>query len=99
MLINENNFLKEVIEYPNYVILVFFASWCMPCKKYHELLDNSFKINSKAKVCYVNIENESNLLSYFKIQSIPKTIIFKNGKKVIELLGLIDESTLLSYLL
>jgi thioredoxin 1 len=70
------------------VLVDFFAEWCMPCLMMAPVIDElSDKFKGKIKFGKVNIEDNQELASRFKIMSIPNFILFKEGKPMKQFLG------------
>jgi thioredoxin 1 len=91
--LDENSFSKEVLEENGLVIVDFWASWCGPCKMLAPILDElSEEIN--AKICKVNVDEVDTLAREYGIRSIPTMIIFKDGKPVDQLVGLMQKDSL-----
>ena len=79
------------------VLVDFFATWCGPCKTLGPILDNvSTKVSHK--IVKVNVDEESNLANKYKIRSIPTMIVFKDGKAIDTMVGVISEEALISKL-
>jgi len=77
------NFIKDGI-----VFIDFFAEWCMPCVMMGPIIvELSEKFQGRIKFGKVNVEENSNLASKFNISSIPNMVIFKNGKKIDQIIG------------
>ena len=66
----------------------FFADWCMPCVMMGPIVDEmDEKFKGKIKVGKVNVEDNQELASKFKVSSIPNFMLFKEGKKVEQFTG------------
>ena len=86
--VTADTFKSEVIESDQPVLVDFWAEWCGPCKKVSPVLDEiSEELAGKAKIAKVNVDDERTLAAMFQIMSIPTLLIFKDGKKVDELVG------------
>jgi thioredoxin 1 len=79
--LNEQNFQEETSE--GTVLVDFFAHWCGPCKVIAPVLEKLEGI----KVCKVNIDEEPELTSKFKIAGIPALIFMKEGVEVARMVG------------
>ena len=86
--VSGDNFEEEVLKNSLPVIVVFYTTWCAPCKYiaprvrlFHEFH------RDKIKVCSVNPDEESSLASTYGIRGIPAFIIFHQGKIVDSFIG------------
>ncbi len=84
IVLNESNFDETIKEW---VVLVdFWAEWCGPCQTMLPILsDFTQQIWDKMKVWKVNVDENWNIASKFRVMSIPTLILFKNGKPVEQL--------------
>jgi len=95
--ITSENFEKEVIKSEIPVLLDFWASWCGPCKMLSPIVDDvAEEVKGNIKVGKVNVDDEIELSSKFKIMSIPTLIFFKNGENVETLVGVRSKQEILS---
>lgn len=83
---------KNQIKAGSGVVLVdFFATWCGPCKmmapSLEELSEEGYQIFS------VDVDQEKELAMEYGVFSIPTMILFKDGEKVDEFVGLTPKST------
>jgi len=76
-------------EVSNGVALIeFWAPWCGPCRAMAPIIAKlSDQFSGQAKVAKVDIEDQPDLVSRFSIQSIPFTIILKDGQTVKSFVG------------
>ena len=98
LVINKNNFQKEVLESDRTVLLDFWASWCGPCKSIAPIIDEIAAENSQIKVCKVNIDEEEELATQFHIMSVPTLLVVKDGKVVNQSVGLKPKNLILEML-
>ena len=89
--ITNDNFKNEVLDHPGTVLIDFWAEWCGPCRMLSPVIDEVAAENPAIKVGKVNVDEQQELAAQFGIMSIPTLLVFKNGQKTNESLGLIPK--------
>ncbi len=75
------NFENEVIKSDKPVLVDFWATWCGPCRMIAPIVaEIAEEYAGKVKVGKVNVDEQPQLASAFRIASIPTIMIFKDGK-------------------
>lgn len=92
--LNEKDFLKET-NLEGVVLVDFFATWCPPCKMLSPILED-ISNSRKYKIAKINIDESPNIVSIFKIESVPTLIVFKDGKPVEKSVGYINRDEVIS---
>ncbi|MGL5052898.1 MAG: thioredoxin [Cetobacterium sp.] len=95
--LNNSNFKNEVTESKGIVLVDFWAEWCGPCKMLAPILEELSE-ESIAKICKINVDESGDLAGDYGIRSIPTMIVFKDGIKVDQIVGLRQKSELLEKL-
>ena len=85
--INKDNFHKEVLNSDKPVLLDFFASWCGPCRMVSPILDEIAQEREDIKVCKVNIDEQPELASQYRVMTIPTLMVLKEGQIVGQSIG------------
>lgn len=97
--ITKENFESEVLKSKVPVLLDFWASWCGPCKAVSPIIDEvSKEVISSAKVCKINVDEEDELATLFKIRSIPTLVVMNKGKVVAQSIGVKSKKSIIEML-
>ena len=77
------------------VLVDFWAPWCPPCKMQGPIIKTlAPKFAGRAKVCKLNVDEGSETSERFGIRAIPTLIVFKDGEKHKQFIGLTEEGEL-----
>ncbi|WP_334093121.1 thioredoxin [Helicobacter typhlonius] len=77
--LSNDNFNTEITS--GVALVDFWAPWCNPCKMLSPVIDKlAESYEGKAKICKVNVDNESELSKRFGIRNIPTILFFKDGE-------------------
>lgn len=87
---------KDIINNSDIPVLVdFYADWCGPCKSMEPVIsDIAHKMQGKAKVLKVNIDNNQQAANHYQVKGVPTFMIFKNGRIVWRTSGAVPEQQL-----
>ncbi len=99
--VNENDFVEKVIEKSeNIAILVdFWAPWCGPCKQLTPLLEEVIK-EADGAVCLakINIDENKQLATQMRIQSIPTVVAFHNKQIADGFQGVLPKTKIIKFI-
>ena len=98
MQVNKNNSQDEVLNSDKPVLVDFWASWCGPCRMVAPILEEIAAERSDVKVCKINVDEEPELASRYKVMSIPTLLVVKEGQVVNQAVGARPKSQILSLL-
>ena len=92
--ITNENFQAEVLDAKGTVLIDFWAPWCGPCRMLSPLIDEVAAAHSEVKVGKINGDEQQELAAQFGVMSIPTLVVFKDGQKVNESVGLIPKENI-----
>jgi len=76
-------------------IVDFWATWCAPCKMFAPVFEAvSDELGDKYVFCKVDVDDQPELASEFRIVSIPTVIIIDNGAMIKKNVGAMNETEL-----
>lgn len=85
---NQAEFTDKVLKAAQPVLVDFWAPWCGPCKMVApELEAVAADYDGKALVAKVNVDEQPELASQFKVMGIPTMVVLKDGAEVNRIVG------------
>jgi len=86
--LKDSDFEQKKLKLPGLVLVDFFAEWCGPCKMLSPVLDALAGEMKHATFAKVDIDSSQNVASEFGITAVPTMILFKDGKEVHRITGM-----------
>jgi len=79
--VTDSNFEQEVLKSDIPVVVDFWAAWCQPCKTLGAALEEfAAEHEGKIKIAKINVEQNPQLTTQFKVMNLPYFFMFKNGE-------------------
>jgi thioredoxin 1 len=93
--IGDDNFDEIILKTDMPTLVDFWAPWCGPCRAIGPILEDlAEQYHDKIKVVKVNIDDYKQKATEYGVMSIPTLILFKEGKVVDTLVGVVPKERL-----
>lgn len=92
--LDASSFDKAISESP--ICLVdFWADWCIPCRRVAPILEElSKEYEGRVEFYKLNVDENPEIASKYKITSIPTMIIFKEGQPIDKIVGALPKQSI-----
>ncbi|MEM2933843.1 MAG: thioredoxin [Methanocellales archaeon] len=92
--ISDENFSAVIEQYP-FIIVDFWAPWCMPCRMLAPVIEDLAR-NYEGRVLFGKLNTDENINTALKfgINAIPTLLFFKNGKLIDRVTGALSRELL-----
>lgn len=96
-----------ILNYPNFegtiqnplVLVDFWAEWCAPCMVQDPILDEVIdELSERIIVGKVNVDDNRVIANKYGVSNIPTMILFQDGKKVHQFIGVQSKERILQTL-
>jgi thioredoxin 1 len=95
----ESSELDKRLDQEGLVLVKFGAPWCGPCRQLDgELEELEPFAKGKAEIVTINVDDEPGLARRYKISSIPRLMLFQDGKKVHDSVGFVKADEMIDWI-
>jgi thioredoxin 1 len=92
--VTDGDFAQFVKQYPH-VVIDAWAPWCGPCKRIEPIMKElATEYDGQVAIGKLNTDDNQATAMRYGIMSIPTLMVFKNGERVDQLVGLMPKETL-----
>ena len=92
--VTDSEFAQFVKSHPN-VVVDAWAPWCGPCKRIAPIMDElASEYNGQVAIAKLNTDDNQKTAMQYGIMSIPTLLVFKNGERVDQIVGVQPKDTL-----
>ena len=93
--VTDGNFEQEILKADKPALVDFWAPWCGPCKALAPAVEElAGTYQGRVVVSKLNIDDNPMAASKYGVRSIPTLLLFKDGKVVDTLIGLVPKERL-----
>src|SRR5574344_137033 len=94
--VKASNFESEVLNSQKPILVDFFATWCGPCQMLGPVLEKISNSRADFDIAKINIDESQDLAIEYGIEVVPTMVIFKQGKHVETITGLMNAEEIVS---
>ena len=93
--VTDDSFETEILKADKPSLVDFWATWCGPCRALGPIIEEiAEQFQDKVKVAKLNIDENPKITTQYGVMSIPTLILYKDGKPLERLVGLVPKERL-----
>lgn len=93
--VTDDSFETDILKADKPVLIDFWATWCGPCRALGPIIEEiADRFKDQVKVGKINIDDNPKVTAQYGVMSIPTLLLFKEGKPLDRLVGLVPRERL-----
>lgn len=81
--LNQDNFKELVLTFDGVTVVDFWSTTCLPCKHMSRILEEIVQdLPSQVRISKINADENTSLVDYYSIRTLPTLLFFKNGELI-----------------
>jgi thioredoxin 1 len=95
VVLNDQNWDREVLQSKDPVLVDFWAEWCAPCRMIAPLIEAlAEEYAGRVKVGKLDVDGSPEVAGRYDIRSIPTLLVFRGGQVVEQRVGALPKAEL-----
>lgn len=96
--VKDDNFKEEVLNKKGVCLVDFYATWCGPCMMLAPVLEEVGNSRAGYDIVKIDVDENPNISSELKIDTIPTLCIYKDGKLLEKQVGFRNKEEIIKLL-